>query len=359
LNLVARYLLVIASILTKIDLIFILAFLVYSLESLHSFGFPSSAHAMLSIDVVTELQARLSPLNNAAFYILGEGSNTVFLEDYQGTVIRPAFMGIELEHTDTHYLLKVGATENWHQLVLWCMQHQIYGMENLALIPGTVGASPIQNIGAYGVEVKEFIHYVEYYDLSEHNHKILDSQGCEFAYRDSVFKKRLADQVVITAVTFVIPKVWKAVVDYGELQALSEPTAIDIFNKVVEVRQRKLPDPTKIGNAGSFFKNPVITLNHFIQLQYIWPSIPSYPVNKIMVKVPAAWLIEQLGFKGKNIGGVGCHPSQALVLTNNGSGTGEQLLQLARAIKAAVLSEFSIVLENEVRLIGKNGPIIL
>jgi UDP-N-acetylmuramate dehydrogenase len=345
--------------LTKIDLIFILAFLVYSLESLHSFGFPSSAHAMLSIDVVTELQARLSPLNNAAFYILGEGSNTVFLEDYQGTVIRPAFMGIELEHTDTHYLLKVGATENWHQLVLWCMQHQIYGMENLALIPGTVGASPIQNIGAYGVEVKEFIHYVEYYDLSEHNHKILDSQGCEFAYRDSVFKKRLADQVVITAVTFLIPKVWKAVVDYGELQALSEPTAIDIFNKVVEVRQRKLPDPTKIGNAGSFFKNPVITLNHFIQLQYIWPSIPSYPVNKIMVKVPAAWLIEQLGFKGKNIGGVGCHPSQALVLTNNGSGTGEQLLQLARAIKAAVLSEFSIVLENEVRLIGKNGPIIL
>jgi UDP-N-acetylmuramate dehydrogenase len=359
LNLVARYLLVIASILTKIDLIFILAFLVYSLESLHSFGFPSSAHAMLSIDVVTELQARLSPLNNAAFYILGEGSNTVFLEDYQGTVIRPAFMGIELEHTDTHYLLKVGATENWHQLVLWCMQHQIYGMENLALIPGTVGASPIQNIGAYGVEVKEFIHYVEYYDLSEHNHKILDSQGCEFAYRDSVFKKRLADQVVITAVTFLIPKVWKAVVDYGELQALSEPTAIDIFNKVVEVRQRKLPDPTKIGNAGSFFKNPVITLNHFIQLQYIWPSIPSYPVNKIMVKVPAAWLIEQLGFKGKNIGGVGCHPTQALVLTNDGSGTGEQLLQLARAIKAAVLSEFSIVLENEVRLIGKNGPIIL
>jgi UDP-N-acetylmuramate dehydrogenase len=164
---------------------------------------------------------------------------------------------------------------------------------------------------------------------------------------------------VITAVTFLIPKVWKAVVDYGELQALSEPTAIDIFNKVVEVRQRKLPDPTKIGNAGSFFKNPVITLNHFIQLQYIWPLIPSYPVNKIMVKVPAAWLIEQLGFKGKNIGGVGCHPSQALVLTNNGSGTGEQLLQLARAIKAAVLSEFSIVLENEVRLIGKNGPIIL
>jgi len=332
---------------------------VYSLASLHSFGFPSSAHAILSIDVVTELQARLSQLNNAAFYILGEGSNTVFLEDYQGTVIKPAFMGIDLEHTDTHYLLKVGAAENWHQLVLWCMQHQIYGLENLALIPGTVGASPIQNIGAYGVEVKQFIHHVEYYDLSEHHHKILDSQGCEFAYRDSVFKKRLADEVVITAVTFVIPKVWQAVVHYGELQALSEPSAMDIFNKVVEVRQSKLPDPAKIGNAGSFFKNPIITLNHFIQLQQTWPSIPSYPVNEIKVKVPAAWLIDQLGFKGKKIGGIGCHPTQALVLTNDGSGTGEQLLQLARAIKAAVLSEFSIVLENEVRLIGKNGPVIL
>ena len=146
---------------------------------------------------------------------------------------------------------------------------------------------------------------------------------------------------------------------YGELQALSEPSAMDIFNKVVEVRQSKLPDPAKIGNAGSFFKNPVITLKHYIQLQQTWPSIPSYPVNKIKVKVPAAWLIDQLGFKGKKIGGIGCHPTQALVLTNDGSGTGEQLLQLARAIKSAVLSEFSIELENEVRLIGKNGSVTL
>jgi UDP-N-acetylmuramate dehydrogenase len=313
----------------------------------------------MSIDAATDIQAKLSNLNNAAFYILGEGSNTVFLEDYQGTVIKPTFMGIDLEQTDTHYQLKVGATENWHQLVLWCMQHQIYGLENLALIPGTVGAAPIQNIGAYGVEVEQFIHQVNYYDLSEQTHKCLDSRNCEFAYRDSVFKKRLADNVVITCVVFAIPKNWKAVVHYGELKELSEPKAVDIFNKVVQVRKNKLPDPSKIGNAGSFFKNPIITPDHYTQLQQTWPNIPSYSVDINKVKIPAAWLIDQLGFRGKKIGGIGCHPQQALVLTNDGSGTGEQLLQLARAIKNAVLNEFSIIMENEVRLIGKNGPVIL
>jgi UDP-N-acetylmuramate dehydrogenase len=334
----------------------------HSLASLHSFGFSSAAHAYISIHKPIDLLDLLDSLDRAgrsAFYILGEGSNTVFLEDYQGTVIKPAFMGIDIEHTDTHYLLKVGAGENWHQLVLWCMQHQIYGLENLALIPGTVGAVPIQNIGAYGVEVGQFIHHVDYYDLSEHGYKNLDSPSCEFAYRDSVFKQRLADKVVITSVTFGIPKNWHAVTHYGELKELSAPSAMDIFNKVIEVRQSKLPDPKKIGNAGSFFKNPVITLEHYAQLQKTWPAIPSYPVDNHKVKVPAAWLIDKLGYKGKKIGGIGCHPKQALVLTNDGAGTGEQLLQLARAIKTAVLNEFSITLENEVRLIGKNGPVAL
>jgi UDP-N-acetylmuramate dehydrogenase len=332
---------------------------VYSLAPLHSFGFPSSANVIISIGVAARLQSQFNALGRSAFYILGEGSNTVFLENYQGTIIKPAFMGIDLKHTDTHYMLKVGAGESWHQLVLWCMQHQIYGFENLALVPGTVGAAPIQNIGAYGVEVEKFIYQVEYYDLNEKSHKCMDSQDCEFGYRDSVFKKRLANQVVITGVTFAIPKRWQGVTHYGELSKLSAPTAMDIFNKVVEVRQSKLPDPKKIGNAGSFFKNPVIALQQYIQLKQTWPSMPSYHVDIDSVKIPAAWLIEQLGFKGKKIGGIGCHPNQALVLTNDGSGTGEQLLQLARAIKAAVLSEFSIVLENEVRLIGKNGPVSL
>jgi UDP-N-acetylmuramate dehydrogenase len=332
---------------------------VYSLASHHSFGLPSFATACLSVSLPVELQAHLLDLGSTPFYILGEGSNTVFLENYQGTVVKPRFKGYKLDQTDTHFILEVGAGENWHQLVLWCMEQHIFGFENLALIPGTVGAAPIQNIGAYGVEIKQFIHKVDYYDLKTQSHRSLDLKGCEFDYRDSVFKKRLADQVVITVVTFAIPKDWQAVVHYGELKELSKPNAMDIYNKVVEVRQNKLPDPAKIGNAGSFFKNPVINLKHYTSLQKTWPCIPSYCVDDKNVKVPAAWLIDQLGFKGKKIGGIGCHPHQALVLTNDGTGTGKHLLQLARAIKAAVLSEFSIVLENEVRLIGKNGPVIL
>ncbi|WP_299085050.1 UDP-N-acetylmuramate dehydrogenase [uncultured Paraglaciecola sp.] len=331
----------------------------YSLASLHSFGFPSSAKAIVFIKAVSELQVQLSHLDNSPFYILGEGSNTVFLEDYLGTVVSPAFMGIELSNTDTHYMLEVGASENWHQFVLWCMEHQIYGFENLALIPGTVGAAPIQNIGAYGIEVERFVHRVKYFDLEEKTHHSIASSDCEFAYRDSVFKNKLANKAMITSVIFAIPKNWRGVTHYGELQHMEKATALDIFKKVVEVRRCKLPDPATIGNAGSFFKNPVINMRQFTQLQQVWPSIPSYLISTESVKIPAAWLIEQLGFKGKKIGGVACHPKHALVLTNDGSGTGKQLLQLARAIKLAVRREFSIELENEVRLIGKNGPIIL
>tara|TARA_R110000751_G_scaffold212397_1_gene315870 strand:- start:1835 stop:2833 length:999 start_codon:yes stop_codon:yes gene_type:complete len=332
---------------------------VYSLAPHHTFGFPSFAHAFLAVNLPVDLHVQLRDLNNTPYYFLGEGSNTVFLEDYQGTVIKPAFMGIDLKHNKTHYLLKVGAGENWHKLVLWCMQQQIYGLENLALIPGSVGAAPIQNIGAYGVEIEQFIDQVDYYDLQEKSHKSLNAEACEFGYRDSVFKQRLSGQVVITSVTLAIPKCWKGVTHYGELKQLAAPSAMDIFNKVVDVRQSKLPDPVKIGNAGSFFKNPIVNKALFEQLQHTWPSIPSYPVDTDKVKVPAAWLIDQLGFKGKKIGGIGCHPNHALVLTNDGSGTGEQLLQLARGIKEAVLKTFSIELENEVRLIGKNGPVVL
>lgn len=331
----------------------------YSLAPLHSFGLTSFSQAFVSLALPEDLPTHLANLDISQVYFLGEGSNTVFLEDYQGTIIKPAFMGIDLRHSDSHYLLKAGAGENWHNLVSWCMSRQIYGLENLALIPGSVGAAPIQNIGAYGVEIEQFIDQVEYYDLNEKNYTSLNSQECEFGYRDSVFKQRLAGQVVITSVTLAIPKSWSAVTHYGELKQLSAPSAMDIFNKVVSVRQSKLPDPRKIGNAGSFFKNPKVNKADFKQLQQSYPTIPNYPIDAETLKIPAAWLIEQLGFKGKKIGGIGCHANHALVLTNDGTGTGEQLLLLARAIKEAVLNEFSIALENEVRLIGKNGAVAL
>jgi UDP-N-acetylmuramate dehydrogenase len=332
---------------------------VHPLSAFHTFALPALAQAISIVRHPKDLKAALKLLQDRRFYVLGEGSNTVFLEDYQGTVLKIAFTGIKLQHTETHFRLTVGAGENWHQLVLWCMQNQIYGLENLALIPGSVGAAPIQNIGAYGIEVERFIHGVEYFDLLDGVIKSLDHNSCSFGYRDSVFKTDLAQQTIITRVTFEIPKNYQVIAHYGDLTQLSWPTPQDIFNKVVEVRQSKLPDPDKIGNAGSFFKNPIVGNALFGQLQQFCSSIPSYPVDTYSVKIPAAWLIDQLGFKGKKIGGIGCHPKQALVLTNDGSGTGEQLLELAGAIKSSVLSEFSIVLENEVRLIGKNGPLIL
>ena len=331
----------------------------HPLTAFHTFALPALAQVISFVRHPKDLKTLCESLKDKPFFILGEGSNTVFLDDYQGTVLKIALSGIKLEHTATDFRLIVGAGENWHQLVLWCMQNQIYGLENLALIPGSVGAAPIQNIGAYGVEVERFIHRVDYFDPFESVIKSLDHKACDFSYRDSVFKTKLGQRAIITQVIFDIPKNYLPITKYDDLAKLSNPTPQEIFNQVVSIRQEKLPDPHYIGNAGSFFKNPVINLNHYIQLQKTWPSIPSYPVDTLHVKVPAAWLIDKLGFKGKKVGGIGCHPYQALVLTNDGTGTGQQLLNLARGIKAAVLNEFSIILENEVRLIGKTGPVIL
>jgi UDP-N-acetylmuramate dehydrogenase len=332
---------------------------VYPLSNLHTFALPTLAQDISVVHHPEDLKAALKLLQDQPFYVLGEGSNTVFLEDYQGTVLKIAFTGIKLQHTSTHFRLTVGAGENWHQLVHWCMQNNIYGLENLALIPGSVGAAPIQNIGAYGVEVESFVYGVEYFDLLDGMTKILDHQTCAFSYRDSLFKSELAQRTIITQVILDIPKDNQVIAHYGDLAKLSCPTPEDIFSQVVAIRQKKLPDPKVIGNAGSFFKNPVIDKAHFLQLQQTWPSIPSYTVDNNRVKIPAAWLIDTLGFKGKKMGGIGCHAKQPLVLTNDGTGTGQLLLQLARKIHMAVKNKFSISLDNEVRLIGKNGPINL
>lgn len=329
------------------------------LTTFHSFGFPYFADAIVCLSCLNDINAATQRLQNTPFFILGEGSNTVFLENYQGTLLKLEIKGISVEERDEEYLVKVGAGENWHQFVVWCLDNHIYGLENLALIPGTVGAAPIQNIGAYGVEVAQFIKRVHYYDIKQRQHKNLPADACEFDYRDSVFKQWDTNQIIVTHVEFTIPKDWQSVTHYGELKALLDPSPQDIFNKVVEIRKEKLPDPALIGNAGSFFKNPIIDSAHFSKLQSEWPSIPSYPLDEQSVKIPAAWLIDQLNFKGKKVGGISCHPQHALVLTNDGSGTGEQLLKLAREIKLAVNKVFSIVLENEVRLVDCRGLIDL
>ncbi|MCF2947688.1 UDP-N-acetylmuramate dehydrogenase [Paraglaciecola aquimarina] len=330
-----------------------------SLSHEHTFGFATKAKEVLLIPSVETLQYYLDSIQTSSYLILGEGSNTIFLEDYTGCIFKIAIKGIDVKHTQDDFIISVGAGENWHTLVSWCLQKQIYGLENLALIPGTVGAAPIQNIGAYGLELAKFVKSVEYLDITTGGIKALGNLACNFGYRDSIFKRELMGKAVITKVVFKIPKNWQPITHYGELTALDNPTAQDIFNKVVEVRKAKLPDPKELGNAGSFFKNPIITVESYAALKTKWPTIPSYQVDDLTVKIPAAWLIDTLGFKGRKIGGISCHIHQPLVLTNDGTGTGKELLLLARQIRDKVQQEFSIVLENEVRLMGSDGAIIL
>tara|TARA_R110002153_G_scaffold71005_1_gene186469 strand:- start:1864 stop:2892 length:1029 start_codon:yes stop_codon:yes gene_type:complete len=330
-----------------------------SLQHLHTFGLRASSNDLACIHSLSDAHDFVEHHNNAPFYLLGQGSNTAFIEDYEGTVVEMALKGITVSEDDSHYTLNVAAGENWHQLVIWCLQHNIRGFENLALIPGTVGAAPIQNIGAYGVEVERFIQSVQYIDYANNQLCHIANKDCAFGYRDSVFKNKLWQKVMIVGVTFSLAKSWQPVVTYGELATLSAPSAQDIFNKVVEVRQAKLPDPKRLGNAGSFFKNPIISRTALGLLQQRFPHMPYYETNIHEVKIPAGWLIEQLGFKGQQEGDIRCHPEQALVLTNLGQGTGTQLVTLARKIKQAVEQQFHIALEHEVQLIGAKGTVLL
>lgn len=327
-----------------------------NLAPFHTFGFKSRAADLRYLDDLNALPV----LDDTPCFILGEGSNTVFLEDYQGTILRVALRGISVNETQSAYQVRIAAGENWHQLVETLLEKGIRGSENLALIPGTVGAAPIQNIGAYGREFADFCHSVETVDLDTGKLNIFDAEDCHFSYRDSVFKRKEMHRCLITHINLSFSKSWQGVTDYGELKELpGSPSAKEIFNKVVEVRKKKLPDPIQFGNAGSFFKNPYISQSLYNDLKKRWPTIPCFPINSEIVKVPAAWLIDTLGFKGKVTGGIVCHKNQPLVLANFANGKPQDLLMLAREIKHAVKKEFDVELENEVRLIGAQGLIVL
>jgi UDP-N-acetylmuramate dehydrogenase len=326
------------------------------LQTLHTFGLNAQSaetHVIYSFDVLP-IQSPSQPR-----WILGEGSNCIFVEDFEGAIWVNRVKGIEVSEQQDAHLLRVSSGENWHQLVVWCLHNKINGFENLALIPGTVGAAPIQNIGAYGREIASFITTVEVRDLVTGESFTLNNQECLFGYRDSVFKRPEANDWLITHVNFSMPKTAPLEISYGELQTLSNPTAHDVFNKVVEVRRQKLPDPAKLGNAGSFFKNPVISAEHFMGLKDEHPTIPHFSVDQQHVKVPAAWLIDQAGFKGQTRGGVQCHKRQPLVLLNCGNAKGHDVLLFAREIQASVAQRFGISLENEVRLVGQRGLVEL
>ena len=321
-----------------------------SLTPLHTFGLAANCFQFTTINTLDSLLALQERLQKKPFILLGEGSNTIFTRDYDGLVVKNELMGVHVAEDEDNYHLHVASGENWHDLVRFCMDKKIYGFENLALIPGTVGASPIQNIGAYGVEIERFVHSVEFLDVNSGRMSHFTNKECEFAYRESRFKRDRETVRIITAVNFVLPKRNKLITSYGPLDELSEPTPERIFDKVVETRRSKLPDPKKIGNSGRFFKNPVISVGKLEDLTLNFPEIPSYPVSETEVKVPAGWLIEKAGFKGKRFGNYGVHKHQALVLVNYGNATGKDIYNLAIHIQKTIKRIFDIQIEMEVNV---------
>ena len=291
-------------------------------------------------------------------YILGGGSNVLFVEDYEGMIIHMNVKGWSIEKENGNdLLLKVGAGENWHQLVLACVEKGWGGIENLSLIPGSVGAAPIQNIGAYGAELGNVFFSLDAVEIASGKIRTFTKHDCKFGYRDSVFKNELKGKYVITSVTLQLQKdpeintTYRALSEALDKKGINAPTIKDVSDTVIEIRQSKLPDPAKIGNTGSFFKNPVITSKSFQALQEKYPDVPHYPAGK-QVKVPAAWLIDQCGWKGKRFGDAGVHKMQALVIVNYGNATGNEIWALAQKIQASVKDAFGIFLTPEVNVVG-------
>lgn len=327
----------------------------YPLKQLSSFALSAKAKDIIFIDSVDELKGFAKNLPDN-FYILGGGSNTVFIDDYQGTILSPNIKGITVDQDEHHYLIEAASGEDWHELVCYCLEHHIPGLENLALIPGNCGAAPIQNIGAYGLEFANVCDYVKWFDFKTGEIITLSAQECAFDYRDSVFKHDLKNKGVIVAIGLRLAKDWQPQLKYQGLIELGEnPTPKQVFDKVVHIRNSKLPDPKVLPNAGSFFKNPIISKLEFETIQKTFPEIPFYPTGNGQVKLAAGWLIDQCGLKGKQIGGAAVHKLQALVLVNIDNAQGNDVTELAVFVQNTIKTKFHVTLEPEIRLVGSNG----
>lgn len=324
------------------------------LTEYNSLAIPAKAQFFTELTDVNDLPELIDFINQRDLPALwmGGGSNLVLADEVPGCVVHISTKGIDLiSDSKESVMIKVAAGENWHSLVMYCLEKEWFGLENLALIPGSVGASPVQNIGAYGVEVADLIDHVEVFDTALKTFTVMQKQDCQFAYRDSLFKRN-PGRFIITAVVFKLSKRFEAQCSYVALQSwldaqgVTEPSAKAMFDAVVAVRQSKLPDPNLLPNAGSFFKNPVVSNECFESLQQLYPVIPSYPDNT-GVKLAAGWLIEQCGWKGLYREKVGVHKDQALVLVNHSGGSRSDIDELADDIKKSVLDRFSVQLEQE------------
>ncbi len=330
-----------------------------SLKNFNTFGIEAAARYFVEIaheDELTELFLDPQWLQMPRL-VLGGGSNVLFTKDFDGLVIRMNIRGIEHRIQHEEVFVEAGAGESWNELVNYCVSHDFAGMENLSLIPGSVGASPVQNIGAYGVELKDVFESCRAFEIATHQIKTFAKEACEFGYRESVFKSSFKDLFIITAVKFKLSLQHQVNTTYGaittELQhrGIINPTISDVSKVVSHIRVSKLPDPATIGNAGSFFKNPIITLGQFEKLKKQFPEIVHYPAGDNQVKLAAGWLIEQCGWKGKVAGQTGTWKNQALVLVNQGQATGAEIFALSSQIIDSVYNKFGVVLQREVNIL--------
>ncbi|NNE30268.1 MAG: UDP-N-acetylmuramate dehydrogenase [Saprospiraceae bacterium] len=328
-----------------------------SLKEYNTFGISAKAKAFFKLEKVEEYDPGFLQDYDDLF-ILGGGSNIVLPDNFEGLVLKVEILGKKvLSETEEDVLIEVGAGENWHQFVLWTLEQGYFGLENLSLIPGTLGAAPIQNIGAYGVELSECLESVKGIFLVDGTPFSISKEECQFGYRDSIFKNAWKGRMLISHVclrlskTFVPKTNYGAIKDVLQTKEIDDPSASDISKAVISIRQSKLPDPKELGNAGSFFKNPIIPEEVFKGLQEKYPEIPYYPDKKDHVKIPAGWLIERSGWKGKKTGQVGMHEKQALVLVNYGEATSKEIAALSEKVQQSVFDQFGITLVREVTIL--------
>lgn len=330
-----------------------------SLRQLNTFGIDVRTSKLIVVETPQEITevADAVDFTSSGTLLLSGGSNVLLTKNLD-TVVQLGFKGREvIDECDDSILLKLSAAENWHDIVDWTVSKNWFGLENLALIPGWVGTAPIQNIGAYGAEFMQVCEKVEYYSLDNKKFEILTNTECQFDYRDSIFKHDLRNRAIITSVEVRLDKLGKLRYSYRDVQdelrrrQIDEPSQKDVFDVVVAIRQQKLPDPSVLGNAGSYFKNPVINILQFRSLQKTYPSLPHYEIDGKFVKLPAGWLIEQCGWKGKTVGNVGVHSRQSLVIVNTGNASGSEVVELANKVKNSVKKTFDVSLEVEVNVI--------
>ena len=331
-----------------------------SLKPYNTFDIEVFAEYYAEFDSVVSLTQLLNKRKDRPLFILGGGSNILFTQNYNGLVLKNEILGLKtIEENSNSVVIEAGAGMNWHSFVLSCIEKNFGGLENLSLIPGNVGASPMQNIGAYGVEIKDVFEYLDAVHIATGKVQRFYKADCAFGYRESIFKRTLKDKYIICHVAFRLSKIKHDLnTSYGAIESelekmkITNPTIRDVSNAVIAIRQSKLPDPNEIGNAGSFFKNPVVPKNNLTKLLKKYPNIPYYPAPNDKVKLAAGWLIEQAGWKGKTYDGrYGVHAKQALVLVNYKNTTGQEILNLSNEIIADVKFKFDVTLEREVNIL--------